>query len=270
MNRQCHHVVVDTINPWHRAGLLDDNGALQNFLVDCFQALLCRHRVLSSASRQFYTTVIRSGGHMLHDWVSKLFHGPSASTTHRHTAQFDYPYMLGINDKFFDVVATLLDRWGLAKAPCIISEDGTALQMRLDITFRDGLIFVFGLSGGSFTVATVADLQAAAKERPLASILYAYSLVPLVRGSPHFPLFAFSHDNSNTTFTPKTARDIWKYMWQVSIMKHSLGSLRAYHTNPMHVGLRPTEYQGHRPHPRRRQEAGQPWPPSVKVRGVTQ
>jgi hypothetical protein len=104
------------------------------------------------------------------------------------------------------------------ECPCIISEDGTALQVRLDFQARDKgkEVHVFGLCGGSFTVDTMAEFKKAAQERKLASILYAYTLVPLARGAPAIPIFAFLHDNTNRTFTPELLEKIWRYLWQVS------------------------------------------------------
>ena len=123
--------------------------------------------------------------------------------------------LAGLTDGHFNTVASLLRAWGLLEAPCLVSEDGTALQMRIDVLLRKNKILVFGLSGCSFEMMTLDDLKAAATKRRLASTLYAYTLVPLVRGAPHFPLFAWCHDNSAATFGTKIAMDIWQYIWQV-------------------------------------------------------
>lgn len=203
----------------HDAGLLQENSALQVFLHDCFTAMLNgrRQRQLSATSKLFYSTLMRTGGQMITSWVSKTFHGPSASTIRAYNANIDFPYILGLDSSFFDHAATLISEWELKDAPFMLSEDGSALQMRIDITVREGLVHVFGLSGCSFTVTTLEELRAAARTRPLASTLYAYTLVPLVEGAPHFPLFAFAHDNSNATSDTLLAWKIWRYIWQVTL-----------------------------------------------------
>lgn len=160
---------------------------------------------------------------MLTDYVSKVFKGPSPSTIRSFNASVPYPYLLGLHPAFFDNAASLIKAWGLIDAPFMLSEDGSALQMRIDITVRDSKIHVFGLCGGSFQVTTLAEFKEAVRKRPLASTLYAYTLVPLVEGAPHFPLFAIAHDNSSGTFGVELAWKIWQYCWQVSydyLMKH--------------------------------------------------
>lgn len=153
---------------------------------------------------------------MLHDWVSDFLFGPAISTTRHHKASFDYPDCMGLTDAHLDLVTELLEEWGLLRAPCIISEDGTALQMRVDITVKDKTILVFGLNGGSFCVTSVAEFLQTAEERSLATTLYAYTLVPLARGAPHIPLFAWCHNNSKLYFNGSLIQDVWRYLWQAS------------------------------------------------------
>jgi hypothetical protein len=202
------------------SGLFKKHGALATFLTDTLEAMTKSRqlRQLSETSKQFYVTLYQHGGSALHDWVSSLFLGPARSTTTAEKARAPYPFGLGLLDTHFANVKTMLDKWKLSDAPCIVSEDGTAIQMRLDIVERDSKILVFGLSGGSFEVKSLADLKIAATKRSLASTLYVYTLVPLVRGAPHIPIFAFCHDNSNDTFSTDLVMAIWKYIWQVECM----------------------------------------------------
>ena len=111
----------------------------------------------------------------------------------------------------------------------MISEDGTALQMRLDITYRKGKILVFGLSGGSFEVVSMAEFMRATRGpacRTLASSLYAYTLIPVAEGAPHIPFFAWCHDSTNATFSSKIAIQVWQYLWQVSIVHQYSGNVQ--------------------------------------------
>ncbi|GAX84874.1 hypothetical protein CEUSTIGMA_g12295.t1 [Chlamydomonas eustigma] len=197
-------------------GLLDDNSALQAFLVDCFRAVIDgrRSRVLSGASKEFYMIIMQNCGQMLHDYVSRLFSGPSASTTRAWKAAVDYPFMLGLHSDFFDAAAHLIGIWGMTEMPFLLAEDGSALQMRIDVTTKDGKAQVFGLCGNNFVVDTVDQFREAARSRPVATTLYAYTLVPLVDGAPSIPCFAFGHDNSSSTFNTQLAKSIWEYTWQ--------------------------------------------------------
>jgi hypothetical protein len=87
----------------------------------------------------------------------------------------------------------------------------------LDVVEDMSKIYVFGLCGETFQIRSIAHLREAVRKENLASILYVYSLVPLVRGAPTFPLCAFCHDSSNRTFSTDTVFKIWKFFWQVSI-----------------------------------------------------
>lgn len=134
-------------------------------------------------------------------------------------AGFEYPYCVGLMDEHIDGIVQMLELWKLKDAPFWISEDGTALQMRLDVTYRHGKILLFGLSGGSFEVASMEEfLRATGGVRSLASSLYAYTLIPAVRGAPFIPFFAWCHDSTGETYSSVIAIRIWQYLWQVSIV----------------------------------------------------
>ena len=134
-------------------------------------------------------------------------------------AAFAYPYCVGLTEAHIESVVCMLELWKLKGAPCMISEDGTALQMRIDITYRHNKILVFGLSGGSFEVTTMAEfLRSVGGVRSLASSLYAYTLIPLVHGAPHIPFFAWCHDSKNSTFSARIAIEVWQYLWQVRVV----------------------------------------------------
>jgi hypothetical protein len=113
-------------------GLLDDDGALQNFQLHCLKALLQGRtfRHLSDISKEFYTTLMQNGGHMLHDWVSKMFMVPSASTTWAWKAAIEYAFILRHHPDLFDSSARLIGVWGMKEMPFILAEDGSALQIQ--------------------------------------------------------------------------------------------------------------------------------------------
>ena len=135
-------------------------------------------------------------------------------------AAFHYPYILGLSSEFFDIVTRLMDKWGLRDCPFIISEDGTALQMRVDIATHNGEYYVFGMGPCSFKVTSKEEFWKSAQKRPLSSTLYVFTIVPLIKGAPKFPLFAFCHDNTKSTFDSGLCAQLWQYIWQVSLCSH--------------------------------------------------
>ncbi|GAX86187.1 hypothetical protein CEUSTIGMA_g13600.t1 [Chlamydomonas eustigma] len=197
-------------------GLMEDHAALKDILLDCFKAITGgrQTRHLSPVTLEFFVAVLQHSGQQMHDFVSKTFLGPAISTTRHIKAVTDYPCVLGLHPQFFTVAAKLINDWGLSDAPFVLSEDGSALQMRVDICSTGGDAHVFGFSGGSTIVRSVEEFKALARERTIASTLYSYTLVPLVDGAPSFPLFSFAHDNSSSTFSTQLAWDLWKYIWQ--------------------------------------------------------
>ncbi|GAX85923.1 hypothetical protein CEUSTIGMA_g13339.t1 [Chlamydomonas eustigma] len=209
--------LVDLVQRAYDGGFLHQHKALQEFLTDVINAVMGgrQSRVLSATSKEIYSTILYFCGQMAHDWVSKVFLGPSISTTRNIKATIDYPCVLGLHSTFFDVAARLMNAWGLIEAPFILSEDGSALQMRVDICSQGGEAHVFGFSGSSMTVKSLQEFTVLARERTVASTLYAYTLVPLIDGAPSFPLFSIGHDNgSSSTFSTQLAWSIWMYVWQ--------------------------------------------------------
>ena len=86
--------------------------------------------------------------------------------------------------------------------------------MRVDLALRDDKIIVFGLCGASFSVTTIEELRDALSERDVGSILYAFSLVPMVKDAPNFPCFAYVHNGTKATFNSKIVHRVWRYCWQ--------------------------------------------------------
>ncbi|GAX86138.1 hypothetical protein CEUSTIGMA_g13551.t1 [Chlamydomonas eustigma] len=213
--------LVDLVQRAYYGGFLHQHKALQEFLTDVINAVMGgrQSRVLSATSKEIYSTILYFCGQMAHDWVSKaVFLGPSIiSTTRNIKATIDLPCVLGLHSTFFDVAARLIiNAWGLIEVPFILSEDGSALQMRVyvDICSQGGEAHVFGFSGSSMTVKSLQEFTVMARDRTVASTLYAYTLVPLIAGAPSFPLFSIGHDGSSSTFRTLLAWSIWMYVWQ--------------------------------------------------------
>jgi hypothetical protein len=197
-------------------GHLNGRHALKAFLVEAMKAMLGQNRrQLSNTTKHFYTTLLQQGGPMLHNWVSDFFAGPALSTTRLFRSSAGLPDSLGLTPEHLDFAVDVLKRWDLLGAPCLLSEDGTALQIRLDAVLRGQQIVLFGINGGSVVISSLQQLKEVVKERKVASILYAYCIVPLVRGAPYIPLFLFCHDQTNATFNPTRVLQVWQYLWQV-------------------------------------------------------
>lgn len=178
-----------------------------------------RSRTLSRSTKIVYMTILRNGGPLAHNYLSQLLLGPDIRTTKRAVERFEYPLKIGFADAFFRNIKDMLCRYGLKGCPLLVSEDGTALQIRVDIDYDAGAqqIFVFGLCGGSYMVTSVQQFKDLVRKRGLATIIYVYTIVPLVGGAPHIPLCAFLHDDSNHSFTTDTVLTCWRYIWQVSL-----------------------------------------------------
>ena len=82
---------------------------------------------------------------------------------------------------------------------------------------------IFGLNGPIVVVKTGEEFKKLVenKEASYATLLYVYTLVPVVQGAPYLPLFAFSHDGSKDTFTPALIRTIWRWIIQASLSSHA-------------------------------------------------
>ena len=158
---------------------------------------------------------------MLHDWVSQVFLGPNVRTTQRLRHSLEYPMGLGMSRAHLAVVVELMKKWGLLEAPFLISEDGTAQQIRADVMEVNGELLVYGFNGKTSSVRTAEEFNKMVSSDTLrmSTTLYVYPLVPLVQGAPWFLLFAISHDNSKHSFTPDMIKQIWSWIWQVKLSK---------------------------------------------------
>ena len=90
-----------------------------------------------------------------------------------------------------------------------------AAQVRLDVAEIAGDVIVFGLNGGSVTVTSVEEFKQQHKSRRLATILYLYTLVVLIKGAPHFPMLGWTHDATKATFSCERVLAFWQRFWEV-------------------------------------------------------
>ncbi len=97
---------------------------------------------------------LHNGGSQLTDWVSEIFFGPSVRTIQRIREESQLPLRLGTSLEHVDVAHKLLKDYGLKDVPFIVSEDGTAQQVRADIMQVNGELRVFGFNGETVTVRT--------------------------------------------------------------------------------------------------------------------
>ncbi|DBA76901.1 TPA: hypothetical protein ACH3X1_009502 [Trebouxia sp. C0004] len=172
-------------------GALGDKPALKEILLDIGRALLKgrKNRLLSNGTRQLF---MRS--------------------------DFEYPTGLGITEGHLDAAVKVLQAWNLLDCPMILSEDATAQQCRADVMGVNDETLIFGFNGPTLVIKTAADFKKLVEDNQAsyATLLYVYTLVPLVPGAPYLPLFAFSHDGSKRTFTPALIKTIWRWIIHAS------------------------------------------------------
>ena len=163
--------------------------------------------------------ILNHSGSQVHDWLSKLLLGPDVRTTQKARAAFDYPSGIGITRKHLDAVEKVLKEWNLLECPFILAEDATAQQCRGDVMSVKQHILLFGLNGPTVAILTKEEFDKLMSDNRVsyATLLYVYTLVPLVKGAPYLPLFAFSHDGSKRTFTPALVKVIWRWIIEASM-----------------------------------------------------
>ena len=110
---------------------------LLQILGDMATALLHqrRHRIQSLGTRLLYTNILHYGGPIAHEFLSRLLLGPDVRTTRRMRADFQYDFKIGFCSSGFALAKRILDAYGLTGCPVLLVEDGTALQMRIDLDF---------------------------------------------------------------------------------------------------------------------------------------
>ena len=168
--------------------------------------------------KAFYTAVLSYGGPRVHELVAGMFLGPSLGVSRKHRSTY-MQYEYGLVEAQVAHVKRRLVEYGIPYAPCLIGEDGSAIVRRLDTILRDGKVLVYGLCGGAheLTSKTVEAVQGELDEKVRANghatTLYAWVLIPVVKGAPHIPLLIACHDNSKRWFDTDKVVEAWKWFW---------------------------------------------------------
>eukprot|EP00887_Chlorella_sp_A99_P002067 scaffold21.g2067.t1 len=125
----------------------------------------------------FYQTLLNLGGPAIHKFVAENLCGPHLRTTQRDRSRgYGFELGLGALDASMARLKELLTRYGWAGVPMVVGEDGTALQAGLQLEHAPS-------SAGKF---------------------------------PIYGLCAFTHDNSNATFSTDTVCAVWKRLWRAA------------------------------------------------------
>ena len=67
----------------------------------------------------------------------------------------------------------------------------------MDVAYRDGKYYLYGLTGGPVTVASVEELKREVLARGIGRALYVYVIVPNAPHAVFFPAMALSTDNTD-------------------------------------------------------------------------
>lgn len=70
----------------------------------------------------------------------------------------------------------------------------------------------------STQVNTMEEFQQLVQSRPIAKLLYVYTVIPMVAHAPTFPMFAFCHDSTGVTTNADCYLKIWHFLWTVRII----------------------------------------------------
>lgn len=111
---------------------------LVQVLGDVADALLHqrRHRIQSLGTRLLYNNILHYGGPIAHEFLSRLLLGPDVSTTRRQRMELLFEFMTGFIESAFVIAKQILHAYGLTGCPLLAAEDGTALQIRVDLDFN--------------------------------------------------------------------------------------------------------------------------------------
>lgn len=78
--------------------------------------------------------------------VVQVLLGPSVRTIQRWRTDY-FNFGLGLTDAHFDHLADLLAAYKCRKVPCIVAEDASAAQPRLEAFLEQGTVKVVGMNG---------------------------------------------------------------------------------------------------------------------------
>jgi hypothetical protein len=178
-----------------------------------------RHRQVSEEIKLFFARVLLHGGPQIHDQVSAAVLGPHVSTTRRLIRTLKKGKIYEWSPDRFEEVDTILTGLSLKHAPCMLVEDGTALEKHFDVVRRTNKVVLIGAaSQSSYEFKTTTDfdafLERAIVVTPLpATIFHLYLLVPLVHGAPAIPVVVQLMDGTTDTYNAASVARAWRYVW---------------------------------------------------------
>ena len=223
-------VVKSLINA-SKLGNLDKFSETADILTDiasCLESGCTRGRRLSNASKTFYGMLLNSGSPYAHKFVSNVLFGQSLRESQRARAAFDDGLQeAGLVDESFKSLKQQLSAYGAETVPGIISEDATTALRRLDFEMFEHLdgdawrigIKLWGFSGGPKTVHSVDELrQLFQAKEALASYVYVYTWIPILKNAPWFPFALVASDNK---FKNGWVMEQWRLMHK-SAQNHGL------------------------------------------------
>ena len=223
-------VVKSLINA-SKLGNLDTFSETADILTDiasCLESGCTRGRRLSNASKTFYGMLLNSGSPYAHKFVSNVLFGQSLRESQRARAAFDDGLQeAGLVDESFKSLKQQLSAYGAETVPGIISEDATTALRRLDFEMFEHLdgdawkigIKLWGFSGGPKTVHSVDELrQLFQAKEALASYVYVYTWIPILKNAPWFPFALVASDNK---FKNGWVMEQWRLMHK-SAQNHGL------------------------------------------------
>ena len=141
----------------YRAGALENQTALKDIIEGVGAALVHgrQHRRLNKTQKLFFTCLLNYGGPLVHDFASQVLLGPHQRTTQRVRAAF-FQYGLGMEERHFQHAAQLLKDYGCSGVPCMVAEDASALQVRLEpIIEQCNQITIYDLNGPCLQVNVI-------------------------------------------------------------------------------------------------------------------
>ena len=223
--------------------------AILDDMATCLVSGSTRGRQLSDESKQLYGLLLNNGSAWAHKFVATNLFGPSLRHTQKTRAAYEGGMVtLGLTRTHLkNLKDVYLPEYGLQDVPAIISEDGTAAWRRLDFdelhkrtaagAWESG-IGVWGFADDVKVVHSVEELRALfEKKLPIASTVYVYTWVPILKNAPWFPFAIIASDNK---FNNAWVFEKWRLM---HVVCGELGLPLAGHISDGDARLRKCDYR---------------------------
>jgi hypothetical protein len=223
--------------------------AILDDIATCLVSGSTRGRQLSPESKQLYGLLLNNGSAWAHKFVAANLFGPSLRHTQKTRAAYEGGMVsLGLTRTHLkNLKEVYLPEYSLQDVPGIISEDGTAAWRRLDFDELhectaagawDSGIGVWGFADDVKVVHSVEELRALfEKKLPIASTVYVYTWVPILKNAPWFPFAIIASDNK---FDNAWVFNKWRLM---HIVCGELGLPLAGHMSDGDARLRKCDYR---------------------------